>query len=269
MAEGSTPLFNNQRTGQWLTIAGGIATASLSGSQIATATLTNDLFVSMQPSTIKGRGFGSATGTPTDLTFQQAIAVITSGGAVNILQSGNNFEILPFVNGNGALNIGRYIDFHHTATATADSASLHTDGTTDGALFITGPSSGPNKVVTTADFATQTNMEAESSVTITSPSIQKFHPAHPKAWAFVTSAGTAAAAYGIYATTSGTGVYVLTLSVSMSSTNYAVIAVINGTVVGEVVVVEIISATQFRVRTASSFPAAANKQFSCMVLGDI
>lgn len=75
--------------------------------------------------------------------------------------------------------------------------------------------------------ATQADMETGTSTTAAVvPGVQKYHPAHPKAWCYVTqSAGvyTLRASYGVSAATkAATGRVDITLSTAFSSVNYAV-----------------------------------------------
>jgi hypothetical protein len=76
--------------------------------------------------------------------------------------------------------------------------------------------------------ATQAEQESASAVDVyVSPGRQKFHPLSPKAWGLVTVSGTTAtlaAGSGISSVSRiSTGVYTVTLSTAMSSTNYAVL----------------------------------------------
>jgi hypothetical protein len=76
-----------------------------------------------------------------------------------------------------------------------------------------------------SQYATQADMEAELTGRIVPPDKQRFHPAHPKFWAFVTvSAGvpTLASSYNVTSITDlGVGLLRVTIAADFSSANWA------------------------------------------------
>lgn len=74
--------------------------------------------------------------------------------------------------------------------------------------------------------ADQAAMEAQTAGRPVTADVQKFHPAHAKAWAFIASDGSVAASFGVSGVSRpSTGVYNVSLSPNMSSGNYAPVAV--------------------------------------------
>jgi hypothetical protein len=86
-------------------------------------------------------------------------------------------------------------------------------------------------VLTSEELATQSDMEtATSTTTVVSPGVTIYHPGVAKAWGHITwSAGTPSltAGYNVGTLTdNGTGDVTAALSVTMSSSNYAIVAMV-------------------------------------------
>lgn len=81
------------------------------------------------------------------------------------------------------------------------------------------------KAAEVTDFASQAQMETATATDVAvSPGVQRYHPAHPKAWINFNGTGTAAIRedYGVASITdNGTGNYTVTFDVAFSNTNYA------------------------------------------------
>ena len=129
--------------------------------------------------------------------------------------------------------------------------------------------------ITPATPATQADQEAATSTTtMVTPGRQKYHPAHPKAWAYVTqSAGTYTlqSSFGISGISkAATGRVDLTLSTAFSSVNYAAIGGINDNpnlVANEVTGSR--STTNYRIMLRNANTAAdTDANFSVMFFGD-
>ncbi len=66
-------------------------------------------------------------------------ALTLDGWPVRSSIQGDAWGYVPLVKTDGVMEVGRYIDFHHTSGTTVDyAARLHTDGSNDGLLFING-----------------------------------------------------------------------------------------------------------------------------------
>ncbi len=121
--------------------------------------------------------------------------------------------------------------------------------------------------------ATQANQEtATSNAVAVTPGRQQYHPAHPKAWAYVTEAAgiyTLAVSFGVTSITkSSTGLVDVTLSTAFSSTSFAVIAMSNA---GGAYVSETIGSrttTNFRTSIRTDAGANVDASFSVMFFGD-
>lgn len=93
------------------------------------------------------------------------------------------------------------------------------------------------KTATASDFqslfaAAASDMETATSTTLnTTPGLQHRHPGHPKAWGYITMSGGTPTLQTSYGTTSitdtNTGRVTVNLSITLSSTNYAVIVSID------------------------------------------
>lgn len=83
-------------------------------------------------------------------------------------------------------------------------------------------------------------------------------------YALVSTTGSIKASRGIAAVSAtATGIYVVTLSASMSNTNYPILAVIYGSSINVTITVENISENQFAVRTGvATTGSAANTAFN-------
>lgn len=77
-----------------------------------------------------------------------------------------------------------------------------------------------------AQLASQAEMEAGTATDVlVTPGRQRFHPAHPKAFAVVQTNGAAAASFGVSSVSDdGVGLFTLTWSTAFSSVSYAVLA---------------------------------------------
>ena len=66
-------------------------------------------------------------------------ADLLDGYHADTSSTGGAWAFIPTVKSDGVMDIGRYIDFHHVSNDGSDyKARLHTDGSTDGQLFING-----------------------------------------------------------------------------------------------------------------------------------
>lgn len=133
-----------------------------------------------------------------------------------------------------------------------------------------------NTGVSGTALASKANMEAANSAAlIVTPENQKHHPAHPKAWAYITFSGgtpSLASGHGISSsiTDGGVGNITITFDTAFSNTNYAMIAcpaesgattIYTGTKSTSTCQILIIS------ESGGSFPAA-DKSFYCAFFGD-
>ena len=125
--------------------------------------------------------------------------------------------------------------------------------------------------------ATQAQMETATTSTATvRPSVQQFHPGHPKAWGFITPPTTVTASYpasGVSVVKNSTGNYTVTHGKTMSSANYVVIATIENSSLGPAVanyaVINTRSATAFGLLMADSSGTGFDPiTFSYCVYGD-
>jgi len=66
-------------------------------------------------------------------------AATLDGWPVRSAVSGNAWGYVPLVKTDGVMEVGRYIDFHHTSADSIDyAARLHTDGSGNGRLYVNG-----------------------------------------------------------------------------------------------------------------------------------
>lgn len=116
--------------------------------------------------------------------------------------------------------------------------------------------------------ATQATMEAQTAGVTVTADMQKFHPGHPKAWAIVASDGTVVASYGLSGVArSGTGIYFVGLTPTMSSANY--VAVVSPTTTNISIRTTSFLTTGFNVAsTSSASGSAADSGFCVAVFGD-
>ena len=127
----------------------------------------------------------------------------------------------------------------------------------------------------TVTAATQSDMETGTSTsTAVTPGVQKHHPLHPKAWAYVTvSAGVpslaAGSGFSSSITDSGVGDHTLTLSAAMSSANYGV-TLTPFSASARIGNVRTITTTTIRVDFSTSEAAAADPEaYTVVVWGDL
>jgi len=79
-----------------------------------------------------------------------------------------NWGIAPEVYADGVMEVGRYIDFHHTNASTTDyEPRLHTDGSDADSLYISG-STADQKILTTTDLVDEDNMASNSATKVPS-----------------------------------------------------------------------------------------------------
>jgi hypothetical protein len=158
-----------------------------------------------------------------------------------------------------------------TGGAITEIVSITGTGLTATAGTFTGAVSGAT--VAGNMVATQANMETGTATNlVVSPGRQHFHPAHAKAWAFVSfSAGTPSysAQYGFTGTPTdnGAGDTLLTMSTAMSSTNYAIIGSQEGLVAGSIRTART-NTTTINIRTYDNANALADSNFFVAVYGD-
>lgn len=117
--------------------------------------------------------------------------------------------------------------------------------------------------------ADQAAMEAVTAGRPVTADVQRFHPAHAKAWALIASDGSIVASYGVSGCSRpSTGVYNVSLSPSMSSGNYAVVP--SPHTVNTVAVAQLsFNTTGFVLGVTSVISgAAANSAFSFVIYGD-
>jgi hypothetical protein len=109
-------------------------------------------------------------------------------------------------------------------TANGDTALMTSLGSGNWKCAFYQKASGAAVVGTTA--AAQSDQEtATSTTTYVSPGRQHFHPSAIKAWGVITPATTVTASYpaaGVSATNPGTGAYVVTHGITLSSANYSI-----------------------------------------------
>lgn len=111
--------------------SGNIITGTIIATNIANNGVTNAKLATQSAATFKGRGFGSADGTPTNLSKNEAITIITSGGADEISQSGNRWGVITYIASDGVMEVGKYLDFHNSDASTSDYAvRVQSTGTT-------------------------------------------------------------------------------------------------------------------------------------------
>lgn len=157
---------------------------------------------------------------------------------------------------------------HTLATAQNDGLAPALSGAATDFLNGTGAYSVPSSGLAAA---TQAEMETGTSNTVAStPGRQKNHPAHPKAWGFVTFSGgtpTLAASSGITSIAdSGDGDTTVTMSTAMSSVSYSVIPGLEGQ--GFVWVATGKTTTVFHIRSKDSGSTDADISFSFAAFGD-
>ena len=74
-----------------------------------------------------------------NLTGTASSADTLDGYHADTSSTGGAWSFIPTVKSDGTMGVGRYIDFHHVSNDGSDyKARLHTDGSTDGQLFING-----------------------------------------------------------------------------------------------------------------------------------
>lgn len=108
MAEGTTPLFTNWRTGEQMPIVDGIPAGGITTSLIADNAVTNAKLADMAEALIKGRAAGAGTGDPQDLTATQVLAIL--GYEEGVWTPGLAFGGLT-TDITYATQVGRYIKF--------------------------------------------------------------------------------------------------------------------------------------------------------------
>lgn len=126
------------------------------------------------------------------------------------------------------------------------------------------------------DKATQANMEAAASNKVVTADVQHYHPGHPKAWGYVTYSGgtpTLQTSYGVTSITdTNQGRLTVNLSITLSSTAYAVVATADDGGSGEPLICGVISkgTTSFEIQIrqiSKSLVDPASVAF--MVCGDL
>lgn len=188
MPEGTTPLFNNFRTGKPTAVVDAIPAGGITTTMLADNSVNNTKLADMAQATIKGRASGTGTGDPQDLTGTQAtvilnnfvgdsgsggtkglvpapaagdaaagkflkadgtFAAITSQGLTLILtQNASNSSTIDFVNGTNGVVLDDTYDFYVLKFA---SVKPVTDGV--GFWLRVGTGAGPTWQADAADYA--------------------------------------------------------------------------------------------------------------------
>lgn len=132
--------------------------------------------------------------------------------------------------------------------------------------------SATTSVAGTVRTADQAAMEARTSGRAVTTDVQRHDPAHPKAWGCLASDGTLSGGSGVSSSArSSAGNYLVTLATAMSSMTYHVApSTYRGDVSDRNINIEIISTTQFRIRTANTTagPSPADEATGFAVFGD-
>lgn len=156
----------------------------------------------------------NATGVASQVNYLQTTASAT-GNPVLVAPAGSDTNINLSLAGKG------------TGKVVLSGLSYPTaDGTSGQALVTNG--SGVLSFVTLQPFATQAQMEAASSTTVSvAPANMKDHPGVAKAWAYVTlGAGsiTVVGSHGCTPTYDASGVALITFATAFSSVNYCILS---------------------------------------------
>lgn len=169
-----------------------------------------------------------------------------------------------------AKDISNTITIDGNGAETIDGVASFTLSTVDEAVVIVCDGSTWHVVSRLRIAANKAAMEAASSTTLMStPGQQQSHPLHPKAWGLLNGAtDTVVAGSGITSIVkNSTGVYTVTLSIAMSSANYAVsvTGALDTTVFGYA---HTRTTTTFKVKTIDDAGNPQDTTFSLFVFGD-
>ena len=164
---------------------------------------------------------------------------------------------------------------HSSSSEFANAVLCSSDVTVSGGLTVSSTVSGAT--VAGSMVATQANMETGTATNlVVTPGRQHFHPAMPKAWAYVVVDGTTptlTASYNVTSVTdNGVGDFTINLTNAMSSANYAVVAsCFDDTPENTVTSANVISqtASAIRINTYINTGIRDNLDFSIVVFGDM
>jgi hypothetical protein len=250
----------NLGTGFYLAASGAIGITNVSASTaIIRASGTASFFFGVSVSGAIGVG-GSAA-------FSSNVSVGADLTVVGSVSLANNLYVAGLFAVVGSLSVGS--DFHVAGTASL-AGNLFVAGSVKGGLTVTGTLTVAQ--IVGAVVATQGNMESASSLTqLVAPGVQRHHPGHPKAWGLVSADGSLIAGYNVANTTaSATGAYLVSLSASMSSSAYAVIALHQAAASGTsgLITFQIVDESTFRIANKTGAGSLFDANFGFTVMGD-
>lgn len=217
---------------------------------------------------------GGVGGTPTMPQAGVTLVVVDSTNGVRIVLPGDLLAI-EALTGTGILkrtgtNTWSLSTGVTDLAATTANRLFGTDGSGTSGLITLGAALTQAAGVLNGVAATSSEVAALAATAPTYPSVQQYHPLHPKAHGRVTGAGSLeSGSYNVSGVNkTGTGIYVITLGVTMANTNYTVMtcpgqAAVNAAPTNT----STTSITMTVTNTGSA--AAVDRAFNFMVMGTL